>query len=60
MRAVFNERFAMKTILDYDIFSDDFEPKPVYYQCMSHHVIVNTLVMQRGTKKRCSGVYWGG
>ncbi len=24
MKAVFNERFAMKTILDYDIFNDDF------------------------------------
>jgi hypothetical protein len=29
MKATFNERFAMKTILDYDLFNDEYEPKPV-------------------------------
>ena len=28
-KATFNERFAMKTILDFDVFNDEFEPKPV-------------------------------
>jgi len=28
-KATFNERFAMKTILDYDVFNDEFDPKPV-------------------------------
>jgi hypothetical protein len=29
MKATFNERFAMKTILDYDPKTDEFLPKPV-------------------------------
>lgn len=29
MKATFNERFAMKTILDYDLFNDEYESKPV-------------------------------
>lgn len=28
-KAVFNERFAMKTILDFNVFEDDYDPKPV-------------------------------
>ena len=28
-KATFNERFAMKTILDYDVFNDEYDPKPV-------------------------------
>ena len=28
-KATFNERFAMKTILNYDPIKDEFEPKPV-------------------------------
>ena len=28
-KAIFNEKFAMKTILDYDFITGDFEPKPV-------------------------------
>jgi hypothetical protein len=28
-KATFNERFAMKTILDFDVFNEEFEPKPV-------------------------------
>jgi hypothetical protein len=28
-KATFNERFAMKTILDFDVFNDEFDPKPV-------------------------------
>ena len=39
MKATFNERFAMKTILDFDVFNDEYEPKPVKY----HHVL-NLLV----------------
>ena len=30
-KATFNERFAMKTILDYDVFNDEFDPKPVIF-----------------------------
>lgn len=30
-KATFNERFAMKTILDFNVFEDDYEPKPVSY-----------------------------
>ena len=29
MKATFNERFAMKTILDYDTSTDTYDPKPV-------------------------------
>lgn len=28
-KATFNERFAMKTILDFNVFEDDYDPKPV-------------------------------
>ena len=28
-KAVFNERFAMKTLLDYDFLTGEYEPKPV-------------------------------
>jgi hypothetical protein len=28
-KATFNERFAMKTILDFDLETDTFDPKPV-------------------------------
>ena len=31
MKATFNERFAMKTILDFDVSTDSFEPKPVRF-----------------------------
>lgn len=29
LKATFNERFAMKTILDFNVFEDDYDPKPV-------------------------------
>lgn len=37
-KATFNERFAMKTILDYNAFEDDYEPKPVsiYNLCIQN------------------------
>eukprot|EP00347_Sterkiella_histriomuscorum_P001927 403370134 len=31
-KATFNERFAMKTILDYNVFDDEYDPKPSILQ----------------------------
>jgi hypothetical protein len=46
MKATFNERFAMKTILDYDVFNDEFEPKPVLACLFIFCCLVDPLALQ--------------
>ena len=52
MKATFNERFAMKTILDYDTSTDTYDPKPVkenfllykYSLCWNYTKEIRTLI----------------
>ncbi len=41
-KANFNERFAMKTILDYDLFHDEYDPKPVFSYLNLHLIVIAT------------------
>ena len=38
-KALFNEKFAMKTVLDYNEDTEEFEPKPV----TTHSLTINSV-----------------